>query len=779
MYNLEKFYNLEKIKRFNINKPIKRSVNKKAKLMAKQFIKEASILYTTGNNSQALSVLEQAVKLVPNDYQAYHLAALIHEDNGNIEKSLNGYFLSAMLSNKTQINKYIWKKVYELADKCSDNKKLITAIDRMYRKNPSLNLLEKKMNILAKTGNNVYKKICCEIDMMIFSGMNINIFNSLESHNRIIDLTKIGKHLFKLIKKCNAVHIEEFLLKSLFLFYKIKKFEWFTEIYEDYYVSITSRIDQTIYFQSKIAYLHIYILPHNHTNSKIVFNEKINKIYCELLNIIDYHTYDKKLIINLIDFFILYKLYSQGIKLCEHIIMYINFFDLKLKLGELYKLNLDIDIACKIYTEILEEYPLNMEVKAKLFEIYNDNGHKEIANQFKNISEIVKEENNGKDHYRYQTKQCEKNQTLYNQLFNSVTDKLSITNILVDEFFTNKFVIINDKKFASFFDKSKSLMCKNDTKIISSDYFNKKNIESAKKHIILKSLRGLELIEWKNVLKIHFLNLICDNKIYEIKKFLLKTIKVRFWENCITEFDLLGLKIGLIYQDIEFISEFFKAILQKTNYSALNLIFFCLTFLPDAINHKSIIKIFKTAQRFYFLRSDKYLNLAVIDNQKDIYSEKIQDIPCLLNKDDKEIVYAERMFLNTFFPRFNYISTIKKIDKTIKSIDYKTQLVYGISYINNCMSRILTDKYKFAMTGVEIIKKASENINDLDLKNYNLGRTYHGIGMVQYAERYYIKCIDSSDIIIRKMALFNLSLLWNKNKSKSFMITLMSKFSKK
>ena len=476
---------------------------------------------------------------------------------------------------------------------------------------------------------------------------------------------------------------------------------------------------------------------------------------------------------------ILYKLYSQGIKLCEHIIMYINFFDLKLKLGELYKLNLDIDIACKIYTEILEEYPLNMEVKAKLFEIYNDNGHKEIANQFKNISEIVKEENNGKDHYRYQTKQCEKNQTLYNQLFNSVTDKLSITNILVDEFFTNKFVIINDKKFASFFDKSKSLMCKNDTKIISSDYFNKKNIESAKKHIILKSLRGLELIEWKNVLKIHFLNLICDNKIYEIKKILLKTIKVRFWENCITEFDLLGLKIGLIYQDIEFISEFFKAILQKTNYSALNLIFFCLTFLPDAINHKSIIKIFKTAQRFYFLRSDKYLNLAVIDNQKDIYSEKIQDIPCLLNKDDKEIVYAERMFLNTFFPRFNYISTIKKIDKTIKSIDYKTQLVYGISYINNCMSRILTDKYKFAMTGVEIIKKASENINDLDLKNYNLGRTYHGIGMVQYAERYYIKCIDSSDIIIRKMALFNLSLLWNKNKSKSFMITLMSKFSKK
>ena len=95
------------------------------------------------------------------------------------------------------------------------------------------------------------------------------------------------------------------------------------------------------------------------------------------------------------------------------------------------------------------------------------------------------------------------------------------------------------------------------------------------------------------------------------------------------------------------------------------------------------------------------------------------------------------------------------------------------------MSRILTDKYKFAMTGVEIIKKASENINDLDLKNYNLGRTYHGIGMVQYAERYYIKCIDSPDIIIRKMALFNLSLLWNKNKSKSFMITLMSKFSKK
>lgn len=98
MTRLENLYGIKSNKKNKMASVEQKSISYKTKRKSEKLVLNASILYTKGKHDQALSLLEESIKLFPYNAKAFHLAGLIHEECGNAEKSLNAYFLSASLS---------------------------------------------------------------------------------------------------------------------------------------------------------------------------------------------------------------------------------------------------------------------------------------------------------------------------------------------------------------------------------------------------------------------------------------------------------------------------------------------------------------------------------------------------------------------------------------------------------------------------------------------------------------------------------------------------------
>ncbi|ORD95126.1 TAU like transcription factor [Enterospora canceri] len=770
MAPVEKFYGLEKVKKTTQVKMRKKQPSAKARAKAERMVNEASVLYAQGDCNGALDILKQATKLSPNDYRAYNLAALIQEELGNIDKSLNGYFVAAMLSNKTTNNKHMWDKVYELAVYCDDDTKMISAIDKLYKKNNELPLLEKKMDILGRQKESFYNIICCEIDMMLFKGVDLQVFEKLKDYHQKSQLKKISRYLNRLIRKSPDSHSEEFLVESLGVFYRAEMHEFYETIYAEYYEEVATRKNNILQVKYLIAQYHNY-------SDNIGRNNVVNSI----LAYDNWSSVEDSIILELLEMVQESKQYEVCIKIALKIRKQKSFFQMECKLGELYKLNGEYTNGCKIYTDLLQHNTLNIEVKAKLYELYELMGKTEYAKQFENSSKIVNETKLTKDDLRYNTKECEKNRRLYEQILNVNEPDQDAIDTLLEDFFTNKFVIAENKKFKSFYEKNRKNYEVNSSTVglVIRDPESKNKRDLVQKYMEVTSLHGLEQFEWHNVIRIAVYSSL-EIDIEKTKELILKTEKITYYTDEINEFDLLGLKIGLIHQDATFLADMYRILIYKTNYSFFNVIYFLNRFVPNAVDNEGIIKLYRNAQRFYFLRYEKRTN--AINQSKEgtraRYLLEIKPISAELTKVEKEALYTKELFIKSFVPRLCYISTIDKIDQTAKRRNETVLFLRGLLKLNNCTSRVLKNKKQFASDGIDLIREAHEN-SDPDLLNYNLGRAYHTIGMHLQAEKHYFKCTESLNTPLRKMAIYNLSLLSGKNKSRSFLIKLFDSASDK
>ncbi|KAL6121510.1 TAU like transcription factor [Nucleospora cyclopteri] len=816
MKAIEEFYGIRKHKKYSIKKFERKSVRAKKRFEAEQMVKEASILYSKGNFLQALSLLERAVVNMPTDHKVFYLTGLIHEELGNYQKSLNGFFVSAMLSNATKSNKYIWNRVYSLADTLNDHTKLLTAINSMYKINKSLPLLEKKMEILKSVKADIYSKICVKIDMMEYNDVDLSIFDKLKDYNSQERLKKVTRHLFKLIKSNKKAHFEEFLLKSLFIIYKAREFETFFSVYTNFYAPLAENINDNVLLQFYIASLHNnYNKIAQNTlqtdRNDLNINNRFLLIYKShfesKLEQLKWQQVDQQHFIELIDFFEIRKLYEIAVKICENFCEFDKNLKISVKLAELYFKSGKLEISTNIYKQLLIEYPTNLEIKAKLYENYSKAGNKVLANIYKqkfdfyefvtkpkelknptnskmqenrNILEELQRENIGEIHF------YEKAKTILGEFFNNefVTDKndttFNIDNVKITKKLaqkTNKEGVCsktNAKKILNYFGENSIENSLSDFSEENENYFIRDKRSVRKQNILMSCLHGLDVDEWYWVIKNTIVSLLINHKYQDAVEIIEKYLETHIWAENLTGIDFISIKACLFNNEIDLCCKIIFYLVSKTNYSAINLLFFCCTFLNDYYKNDNLIKILKNVQKAYFRRKEG--SGLEIKNEEEILSNQLE-FSCerrKLSSEEKEALYSDQLFLNSFFPRYSYIQTIERLFKATNKNNTVNKLLLGIIQINHSKSRIIADQKEFARKGLLLLEEIEkdgvldENITK-DVITYNLAKSYQFLGYQLQAEKMYLKVIKSKNITIKRMAIFNLSLICRRNKSKKFL----------
>lgn len=789
MTRLENLYGIKSNKKNKMASVEQKSISYKTKRKSEKLVLNASILYTKGKHDQALSLLEESIKLFPYNAKAFHLAGLIHEECGNAEKSLNAYFLSASLSKgcfEEKTTKYLWKKVYEIADFCSDNTKLIGAINKINRKGLNKELVEKKLQILQKTNAHVLKTVCCEIDLMRFRGINYEVFKKLDDYTNKAKLHKVSRHLKRLIKKTPSAHEELFLEKSLEICYKADAFDEFIYLFDEFYISISH------YPKENVCFMRYLMVGKKHFRSKSQnYIEKFQFVsfHKKILNE-PFHLIENKLVTDLCNFYVQTDRLEMCIELLEEVLKYNKSEDTKVFYGNILIKVKSYDKAACVFTDLLKTDKTSVEYKCKLFEIYENQGNLNLANQYKFSDDLEKHKTYDKGSFYFNNEQCCKIRNIYESLFKNKPDS-TIVEFLLEDFFSNKFVQNETGKFTSFFERNKKY---NEYEKIGQEIVVVNEIvskrEKVSKYVELSCLHGLSIKEWRKVLfyaMSFYLQKLENNPTKQnIEEFYLvirRMCKVRFWDSQITEFDLVYLKVCLIYQNQDVFCDCLKIFLQKTNYSVFNLHYFLMRFLKDITSNENFVKIAKTVQRFYVLRFEKRQEIELDNTQNELTvncnNDFIKSTSNLLfyetlskselTYEEKEAMYTETIFLNSYFPRYVYNTTIKKVKNTTRTNTYEERMLLGLLYLNNSKSRSLSDKLENLHIARDLILEASE-MDDLDesIKNYNLAKFYYYTGNLVEAEKYFLNCADLKNNDVKKLALFNLSLICQKNKSRSF-----------
>lgn len=147
------------------------------------------------------------------------------------------------------------------------------------------------------------------------------------------------------------------------------------------------------------------------------------------------------------------------------------------------------------------------------------------------------------------------------------------------------------------------------------------------------------------------------------------------------------------------------------------------------------------------------------------------------------------LFLNSFLPNHLFSETVSQIESTFSKRRWsiQTEITLAIIVSSHSKSSTVTDRAYFIRRGFAILKILEERIkieiSDRNEKNellcvimYNTGRAYHQFGILGFAESYYKNSLVSQNIELRRLALFNLSIIYRRNKSTALPKELIKKY---
>lgn len=736
---IEKYYGIENTKQLNVKRPKTRSNRYLARLEQNNLLKHVNMLFVSGNSDQCYGLLKKAVSLAPNDFRPYYLLGLIHEDNGNIEKSQLSYMSAAILKNN---DTSLWKKALSMSFMTNDKKNQILGLERIYKKEPSEANLLQKLSILKELKRKS-SIIACQIQLFDYQGVDQKIFEKFKNTSHLNSLKKIGASLYSCIKNNKDARNEIFLRKSIYTLYKTQNWRKILNILDSYYFKDNEIIHPDIRFVYLIAVTNLKECRYdNLLDLDNLLNDE--NIWNELENI-NYVYY-------LVESYRNQKEYKKAIELLEKLIKIAPSTKPFHVLGDIYYELGNLEAAIYNYNQILTIDSVNIIAKTKLYDIYDKLGYNNLAKGLETpcrVTEYIKEVENKKKHeFRYSTKKCKETRELYEKIFCSgEIDRKTIVEMvkpLIDDFLNNPFAVIKDKNFRAFSSKNeKKDFIDPEALVLYHENSSKKELSDFL--IRISSLHGLDVDEWFIVVKETIISLIMLEKYEEAIDIVKKCFDVYiFRENdLLIQILFLGLRLYLMCDDYDGIIDVFREIYVSLGYNSIYFLYSLSYFFPDFCFNKNFGNIQKNIQRV--TRRD------------------------LLNPRSAQI--SELLSIISFTPRFLQTETVDFINSNIESNRKEVNIIKGVISIIHTKSRTLADKRKYAIQGIKYLKSIENDVYSV----YNLAKAYHFFGYYSHAENFYLKVVDSENEELRNMAIFNLSLIFKGNKSRKVIEHLISK----
>ncbi|KAI5169881.1 hypothetical protein PAEPH01_1070 [Pancytospora epiphaga] len=830
MKDLERYYGVKLNRKCSIAQILGSSTRSKAKQAAERLIREVNELFVKGFYTQCLGILKRVIKLVPNDPRPFYLLGLIHEERKNFEKARTSFYICALIKKSDSA---LWQKVLKMSVVTDDFKSQAIALGKLYRREPSEALILKRMECFQMMRKK-YWLIACKIELFSYHTVDNSIFSHFKNTNHGSSIRIICRRLVECIEKNKSAQNEYFIRNTVFNLYKIKEWAKILELLDRFYFGDVDSIIPEIWAIYCIAYMlykqtvleeprgctddriertlqsprestpdqndEIYSTPKfegvtedlvkwglNDSESTVLDkNEDLNiktgissgirdngmllqMNVCDFIekflfneckwNTIENHDYFMDLAVYLKDD----SLISYGIRILENLYNVRPSIRLKIKMVDFYQLLGDMQTAISHCKEALQISQTNMQAKVRLYKLYKKLGEDSLASEYETSIRVFKHrkdmKSRSKKKYRYSSERCRHMRDAYKKVVGllpaSSSDNLKCTRELLDDFFANPFITAKYKNFKSFLSKHEPFV-KESGIVLCGKGGNRR--ELGEKLIKISSLHGLDVHEWHNIAKIHMMRLIRTKEYASSIEFIKSALSVHIFRGNehILPLAFLGVKSALHANDLDAIVDISKQLILSLGYSVSYFLYFLCNFFPDFYRSEAFNSFQKNIQRVG-RRAMQADNSKLLGGDQDVSEYRI----------------TPYLIANSYIPRYLFTETVDELGDLRGTKREEVAVVIGALHIAHSRSRVVSDKMKYARFGIRLLSSIP---GDSPVKNYNLAKAYHFFGYYAQAEPLYLKVIETVSGELRNMSIFNLSLIFQRNKSKDVLRYLLRKY---
>ncbi|KAI4290739.1 hypothetical protein PAPHI01_0013 [Pancytospora philotis] len=449
----------------------------------------------------------------------------------------------------------------------------------------------------------------------------------------------------------------------------------------------------------------------------------------------------------------------------------------KVRIGDFYHGAGNTRLALEYYRTALDDDPTSLGVRAKLHRLYMEMGEAELAAEYRASTEALEYLRapglDAKKNYRYSSDKCKEMRALHSEanavLAAEYTAYPAAAKALLDDFFANVFVIAKHKNFRSFCNKYERV--ERDTTILPYDE-NLPKRKFAEKLVRISSLHGLDTEEWFGVVKNTASCLIRMGDYKAARRLLKKALSVHILRDLkySTVLSFLALKVALHLKDFKTIVEITKNLVFSIDFSSSYLLYFMCSFFPGFFRYKSFNHFQKNMQRASKRQLHRLgaTDLAMSPATAGMESGQGDT----LRLADPFDAAGPFLVLTSYMPRYLFTETVDSLNGSIDAEQPSIATILGIINISHAKCRVVEDKMKYARTGMQLLSGISD---EHVCKKYNLAKAYHFFGHYSSAERLYLEVVAGPDAELRAMSIYNLSLIFKKNKSKAMLMHLLSK----
>lgn len=745
----------------------------------KELISIANNLYVKNDLNKCIEVLKDVIRLAPRNPHPYFTLGLIFEEREDLYKAYCCFLVAAHL----QKNNYgLWRKLYDYSRRLGYKRERIYFIEILQRKNNDRTMVLEKMSLY---GENVFRELSCKIELFEFDGVDEDVFAMI--HEKITHKAKMARlarklanYLVKNEEACSDYYLEQLVI----LKYEAMDFVCLKSIFDKFFLQrmrLTAKL-RMIYIMASIC------------DAKT--DEAVDHSYSDIYGFLrDDEAWSNMKEVEparrLVDILVERRMFDEAIGLLNRMK---NAFGeqnefICWKLGNVFREKESYDEALFYYNMVLKMNPINDVVKAQIHSIYVAQGNVEMARKYQTITQLVgiidELGSRSRSENSYSPEMCMDMRVLYDGTkvlmgSSSPEEFIRSNRILVDDFLKNKFV----------FEKKRRLRQAPGEKqdvpgpmlpFVPEGQGQITGVDVAEHRFRFTDLHGLSVDEWFSVITSQVFSLLLVRDVDEATSLVFKTLEAhifRYRSDLETKLIFVGLKIALLFGEFSDFVVLIRNLMLKTgNYSYSYLLFYFCNFFLRFHKNNGFCSFQKYIQRVCRRRRIGLEESCFTDSEegKENKHEVVRDgdTNTAVMKGESAsgvprrgtVGVSQFLFLNSLLPNLLQSKTVEAVSSMDTEKSASESVILASMLLAHSKSRRVSDRNMFVKKGVNILKALRNRSTDESryIASYNIGKAYHFFGFPGFAESFYLDALGTSDVELKRLAQFNLYLIYKKN----------------
>lgn len=760
---------------------------------ARELIAIANGLYVRNDLHRCVEVLKDAICLAPKNAQPYFILGLIFEEKEELTKAYYCFLVAAHLQKS---NYGLWRKLYDYSRRLGYRKERIYFIEVLQRKCNQREMVVEKMSLYS---GDKFKELSCRIELFEFDGADDSIFETIR--REMTHRAKMGRlakklfgHLVKNSGSCSDYYMEQLVV----LKYDAQDFGGMMMILDEHLVG-----RRQVQLSVKLKMIYVIASMCDPKTGRGSGHYDISMLLVD--GDVWSGTTDVEVMKHLVEVLVAHHMVDEAVGVLNRMkgVFASEGEFVYWRLGKIFQELRRYDEALLCYNSVLKENPMNDAVKSQLHSIYVQQGNVEMAKRYETISQLVSIigslEGRGRSEDVYSLEMCGNMRALYDSTralagSGSTEEFLRSNGILVSDFLRNRYIFERRRKCKSaLLRKPERQAGGEDVSVAADEDHDSARTEHGEPRHRLSRLHGLDVDEWFSVVTNQVFSLLSVRDVEGAVSLVFKSVEAhvfRHRSDLMTKLVFVGLKISLVFGEFsDFVVLTRNLILHTGNYSySYMLFYFCNFFLHFHKNGE-----FSSLQK-YLQRVCRRRLMGLDDDSSSEGSDGADGKDsriCSRRGMGMEIVRREGeenprrrtmgvsyfLLLNSLIPNMLQSRTVETMYSFEAERDGPESIILASMFLVHSKSRRVSNRNMFVKRGIGMLRGLRDMCQgeDMYVACYNIGKAYQFFGFSGFAESFYLEALGSPDTEVRRLAQFNLYLIYKKNRTMGLFKNIVSR----